>query len=139
MALIPSLSEIPDLEPVEGGREYDMRITAAKATKSKRTEREGAMLICSFVDEENAQNLIHTLWFGNSENYTDDDEDKSTKMWRQVKDFIRALGLDPDQELEISDFKGLEFTAIIDYNDGVNPETGKQEYPPKNEINRIVG
>lgn len=139
MALIPSLNEIPDLEPAEGGREYDLRITTAKSIQSKNSGREGVLLVCSFIDEENVQNLMHQIWFGNSEKYSGDDEEKSIDMWRRVKDFIRSLGLDPDQDLEVEDFKGLEFTALIDYNDGINPETGKQEYQPKNEINRITG
>lgn len=138
MALIPSLSEIPDLELAEGGREYDLRIIAAKATQSKRTGREGVMLVCKFQDEDNISNLIHTLWFGNSEQFNGDDEDQSLNMWRQVKDFVRAIGLDPDQDLEVADFKDVEFTAIVNYNDGINSETGEQEFQPKNEIGRII-
>jgi len=140
-SLIPSLSEIPDLKPAEGGREYDLRITNAFPAESKRTGREGATIYCSFVDEENVEPLRHTLWFGNTEKYTDDDAEKSLNMWRKVKNFLRAIGLDPEQELEIVDFKGLEFTAIIDLNDGsVTDEDGNvtYPYPPKNEINRVI-
>ena len=142
MALIPNLSAIPDLKLAEGGREYDLRITTAKAIDSKKTGREGVLLVCSFVDEENVQNMMHQIWFGNTEKYTDDDEEKSTDMWRRVKEFVRALGFNPDQDLEVEDFKNLEFTAIIDVNDGTETdEEGnvKQAYNPKNEITRIVG
>jgi len=142
MALIPNLSEIPDLGLAEGGREYDLRITNAILVDSKKTGREGALLYISFIDEENVETLKHTLWFGNSEKYTDDDEEKSLDMWRRVKDFCRALHLDPDNALEVEDFKNLEFTAIIDVNDGTETdEEGnvKQAYNPKNEITRIVG
>ena len=102
MAMIPSLSEIPDRAPVEAG-EYDLRITKAKETKSNRTGRYGCMLIIEIDGEDNAETVFHTLWYGNYKDYTKDDEDKNNMMWRMVKDFLRSLGLDPEQETDESD------------------------------------
>jgi len=138
MALIPSLSDIPDLEPVPGGQEYDLRIIKAQKTKSNKTGRNGVLLVVDIIDEDNAMNIMHTLWFGNDGTYTSDDDDKSNMMWRMVKDFVTALGLDPNEDLEAEDFVDLQFTAIVEYDDGKDDD-GNQEYAPKNVIGRIVG
>lgn len=140
MAIIPNLSEIPDRAPVEGG-EYDLRITKVKETKSKRTGRYGCQLIIEIVGEDNASSIFHTLWYGNYKDYQGDDEEKSNNMWRMVKDFIRSLGLDPDNETDESDLIGLEFTADVGYNDGMDTDDDGNPIkvgPPKNEILRIV-
>lgn len=140
MAMIPSLSEIPDRAPVEEG-EYDLRITKVKETKSNRTGRYGCMLIIEIDGEDNAETIFHTLWYGNYKDYHKDDEEKSNTMWRMVKDFLRALGLDPEQETDETDLVGLEFTANLIYNDGMDTdEDGKpvKVGPPKNEIAQIL-
>lgn len=140
MAMIPSLSEIPDRAPVEAG-EYDLRITKVKETKSNRTGRYGCMLIIEIDGEDNAETIFHTLWYGNYKDYHKDDEEKSNTMWRMVKDFLRALGLDPEQETDETDLVGLEFTANLIYNDGMDTdEEGKpvKVGPPRNEIAQIL-
>jgi len=140
MAMIPSLSEIPDRTPVEAG-EYDLRITKAKETKSNRTGRYGCMLIIEIDGEDNAETVFHTLWYGNYKDYKKDDEEKNNMMWRMVKDFLRALGLDPEQETDESDLVGLEFTAMLTYNDGMDTdEDGKpvKVGQPRNEIAQIL-
>ena len=98
------------------------------------------MLVCEIDGEDAAETLFHTLWYGNYKDYTKDDDTKSNDMWRRVKDFLRALGLDPDQETDESDLKGLEFTADLSYNDGMGTdENGKpvKVGQPRNEIVRI--
>lgn len=140
MAMIPSLSEIPDRTPVEAG-EYDLRITKAKETKSNRTGRYGCMLVIDIDGEDNAETVFHTLWYGNYKDYKKDDEEKSNMMWRMVKDFLRSLGLDPEQETDESDLQGLEFTAMLTYSDGMDTdEAGKpvKVGPPRNEIGQIL-
>ena len=140
MAIIPNLSEIPDRAPVEAG-EYDLRITKVKETKSKRTGRYGCQLIIEIAGEDNASSIFHTLWYGNYKDYQGDDEEKSNNMWRMVKDFIRALGLDPENETDESDLVGLEFRADVGYNDGMDTDDDGNPIkvgPPKNEILRIV-
>ena len=140
MAMIPNLSDIKDKAPVEAG-EYDLRISKVKETKSNRTGRYGCMLICEIDGEDNADNLFHTLWYGNYKDYQGDDEDKNNTMWRMVKDFIRALGLDPDQETDESDLVGLEFSAELSFNDGMSTDDDGNPIKvgnPRNEIVRIV-
>ena len=140
MFAIPPLKEIQDKKPVESG-EYDLRITTVKETKSLKTGRYGCMLVCEIDGEDAAETLFHTLWYGNYKDYTKDDDTKSNDMWRRVKDFLRALGLDPDQETDESDLKGLEFTADLSYNDGMGTdENGKpvKVGQPRNEIVRIL-
>jgi hypothetical protein len=140
MAMIPNLSDIPDKKPVEAG-EYDLRISKAKETKSKRTGRYGCQLIIDIVGEDNASAIFHTLWYGNYKDYQGDDTDKSNTMWRMVKDFLRSLGLDPEEETDESDLVGLEFTADVSYNDGMDvDEDGKPVKlgNPRNEILRVV-
>ena len=140
MAMIPNLSDIPDKAPVEAG-EYELRISKVKETKSNRTGRYGCMLICEIDGEDNADNLFHTLWYGNYKDYQGDDDEKNNTMWRMVKDFIRALGLDPDQETDESDLVGLEFSAELSFNDGMSTDDDGNPIKvgnPRNEIVRIV-
>lgn len=140
MAMIPNLSDIPDKEPVEAG-EYDLRITKVKETKSNRTGRYGCQLIINIEGEDNADTIFHTLWYGNYKDYQGDDEDKNNLMWRMVKDFLRALGLDPEQETDESDLVGLEFTAELSYSDGMSTDDDGNPVRvgnPKNEIVRVV-
>jgi hypothetical protein len=140
MGIIPNLSDIPDKKPVEAG-EYDLSITKAKETKSKRTGRYGCQLIIQIEGEDNASNIFHTIWYGNYKDFQGDDEDKSNTMWRMVKDFLRSLGLDPEEETDESDLVGLEFTADVSYSDGIETDDdGKQIKVgnPRNEIVRVV-
>jgi len=140
MAIIPNLSEIPDKKPVEGG-EYDLRIHKAKETKSKNTGRYGCQLIIQIDGEDNASDIFHTLWYGNFKDFQGDDEEKNNLMWRMVKEFLRALGLDPEEETDESDLTGLEFTAEIGFNDGMETDDDGKPIrvgPPKNEILRVV-
>ena len=140
MSIIPSLSEIPDKKPVEAG-EYDLRITKVKETKSNNTGRYGCMLVIEIDGEDNADPIFHTLWYGNFKDFQSDDEEKNNMMWRMVKDFLRALGLDPEEETDDSDLVGLEFTADVGYSDGM--DTDEDGNPvrvgqPRNEILRVV-
>lgn len=140
MGLIPNLSDIPDKSPVEAG-EYDLRITKAKETKSKNTGRYGCQIIAQIDGEDNASDVFHNLWYGNFKDYQGDDKEKSNTMWRMVKDFLRALGLDPEDETDESDLVGLEFTAELGYNDGMDTDDDGNPIKvgnPRNEILRVV-
>ena len=140
MAIIPNLSEIPDKKPVEAG-EYDLRITKVKETKSKKSGRYGCQLIIEVAGEDNANTIFHTLWYGNYKDFQSDDEDKSNMMWRRVKDFLRSLGLDPENETDESDLVGLEFTAELSYSDGMDTDDDGNPIKvgsPCNEILRVV-
>jgi hypothetical protein len=140
MPIIPSLSEIPDRAPVEAG-EYDLRITKVKETKSQRTGRYGCMLVIEVDGEDNADSIFHTLWYGNYKDYQGDDDEKHNMMWRMVKDFLRSLGLDPENETDESDIMGLEFTAEVGYNDGMDTDDDGNAIKvgnPRNEILRVV-
>lgn len=140
MGLIPNLSDIPDKKPVEAG-EYDLRISKAKEVKSKNTGRYGCQLICQIDGEDNASDVFHTLWYGNFKDFQGDDAEKSNTMWRMVKDFLRTLGLDPEEETDESDLVGLEFTSELGYNDGMDTDDDGKPIKisnPKNEILRVV-
>jgi len=140
MAMIPNLKDIPEKAPVEAG-EYDLRITKVKETKSKKTGRYGCMMVIQIEGEDNANNIFHTMWYGNHKDYQGDDEDKSNMMWGMVKDFIRALGLDPDEETDESDLVGLEFSADVSFNDGMSTDDEGNPIKvgqPRNEILRIT-
>lgn len=141
MAMIPNLKDIPDKAPVEAGQ-YDLRITKVKETKSQRTGRYGCMMIIEIDGEDNADTVFHTIWYGNYNDFQGDDEDKNNLMWGMVKDFLRALGLDPDEETDESDLIGIEFTASLGYNDGMETDDEGNAIKvgtPRNEILRITG
>lgn len=136
--IIPNLSEVRDLEPVPGGKERELRIIRAVETTSKTTGRNGVLFVIDIVDEDNATDIMHTVWFGNNpafgkyKAFTGDDESKSNDMWRRVKDFIRAIGLDPDEEIDNEDFVDLEFRAIVELEED-------EEYGDRNALGRITG
>ena len=140
MAIIPNLADIPDKKPVEAG-EYDLRITKVKETKSNRTGRYGCMMIIEVDGEDNADTIFHTLWYGNYKDFQGDDDDKNNMMWRMVKDFLSSLGLDPNEETDESDLIGLEFSADIGYNDGMDTDDEGNAIKvgnPRNEILRVT-
>jgi len=124
MPLIKDLSSIPDLTVVSPA-EYDLRVITAKEVLSKNTGRNSIMLVCEIVGEENAQNLIHSIWLP----MESDDETKAGTMWRMIKDFTVALGLEGD--LELDDFKNLEFTAVLEIEKF-------EDYGDRNIIKRIT-
>jgi len=141
MGVFGNLSDIPDMAPVEEG-EYDLRIIKAQETKSNRTGRYGTLFVIKIVGEDAASNIMHTCWHGNFKDFQEDDKEKSDGMWRRLKEFIAGIGLDPnDENLEYDDFKDIEFTALVTYNDGTETDDDGNTHrvgPPKNEIGRIM-
>lgn len=138
--IIPNLADIPDKQPVAGG-EYDLRITGAKEKQSANTGRYGCMMMIEIDGEDTAETLFHTLWYGNYKDYQNDDDEKSNMMWRMVKDFLRSLGLDPEDETDESDLIGLEFTGDVGFNDGMDTDDDGNPVKlgqPRNELLRVV-
>jgi len=124
MALIKDLKDIPDLAPVAEG-EYDIRVTKVRENPSKNTGRNSIQLICEIIDEENAAPLFHNIWLP----MESDDKDKADTMWRMIKEFTSALGL--EGELELEDFEDLEFSALLSFVDD-------DDFPAKNEIKKVT-
>lgn len=123
---IPDLSDVPELSPVPADEEYDLRIIKAQDVTSDNTGRSGIMLIAEIKDVENAENIFHRIWLP----MEGDDEAKQMVMWRMIKEFMTALGLDPSGA-ETEDFQGLEFSAIIGVEDDNNGR-------PRNFIKRVT-
>lgn len=121
---IPNLSEIPDLTVVPEG-EYDLRIMSVK-DKTSNKGRAGTQFVCKILDQENAQNLLHSIWYPAES----DDADKKELMWRMVKEFLVSLGVDVTEEFDVEELKGTEFTALLK----VDSYGGNE----RNEIVRIV-
>lgn len=124
MSLIPDLSAVPEQAPVAEG-EYDLRITSAKEVTSS-GGRKGVLFICDIVGEDNATTLFHRLWFP----FDSEDDAKKQTMWRMIKEFVVAL-TGESKEMEVADFIGLEFSAILSYDD--DPEFGA-----RNELKRVT-
>jgi len=123
---IPDLSNIPDQGPVPEG-EYQLKVRKAKDHVSDNTGRHGLMLICQVLNEPNAESVFHTMWFP----FDHEDDDKQTVMWRMVKEFIDGIGLDSSASPEARDFEGVEFSALLGYeDDGTNR--------PRNKIVRVI-
>ena len=129
MSIIPDLSDIPELTLANEG-EYDLFIRKAKQIQSKNTRRYGIALTCDFVDLDNTFPIVHNLWFGNYEDYQEDDEDKSKMMWRMVKEFLKQLDL-PTDGIELDELEGKEFTAKVDIEES-------DEFRAKNVIKKIT-
>jgi len=141
MAFIKNLSSLPELTLMPEA-EYNFRIVRALRSKPAKTGRNGLMLVHKFIDEDNAIDLIETLWFGNDDPndpnapegfipYTGDDDAKSDLMWRMVQDRLKAWDMNTDGDLEPEDFIGIEFSAhVVIEDDG--------QYPAKNVIKKIT-
>jgi hypothetical protein len=123
---IPDLSDIPEQAPVAEGVEYDLRITKVKDVVSNKTGREGIMLICEVIGEENAESVFERLWLP----MDGDDETKARTMWRMVKEFLISIGA-PTDGLDASELEGIEFSAILGIE---NDDKGR----PRNFIQRVV-
>jgi len=113
---IPDLTDIPDRCLVEEG-EYDLVIKKVKAGTNKDGTRKCMMLICEFVGYDETDDngnplepepVFHKLWYPNAE----DDKTKAQTMLRMIKEFIVAIGVDPDG-VEPNDFIGVEFSALV--------------------------
>lgn len=141
MAFIKNLADLPEMILMPDG-EYNMRIIRALRSKPAKTGRNGLMLVHSFIDEDNAVDMIETLYFGNDDPndpdapegfvpYTGDDDSKSDLMWRMIQDRLKAWDMSADGDLEPEDFVGIEFSAYVVIEDG-------GEYPAKNVIKKIT-
>ncbi len=126
MAVIKNLSEVKDLEIMPNG-EYDLRIISVKDGKSERTGRESINLTMKFVGEDAAKNLFHSIWLP----MKGDGADKTDTMQRMIKEFCVGLNMDVDSDIETSDFKDLEFTALVDIE-------VSEEYGDKNIIKKVT-
>ncbi len=108
MALIPNLSDIPELSAVASG-EYDLQVVSAKEQKYDSGSK-CLLLTINIIGEENAEPFWHKLWLPTSQ----DDETKTVNKWRTIKSFLKAVGLPEDGELEAEDFQDLQFSALLD-------------------------
>ncbi len=84
---------------------------------------------------------MHQVNFGNYGEYQDDDEATNETMWRMLKEFIRSLGLDPEEEHPAEDFENLEFVGLVGYEDGcVEDDNGNMipQYPEKNVLLKVI-
>ena len=135
MAFIKNLADLPEMILMPDG-EYNLRIIRSMKSKPAKTGRNGLMLVHNFIDEDNAIDLIETMWFGNDDPseegaYTGDDDSKSDLMWRMFQDRLKAWDMNSDGDLEPEDFVGIEFSAYV-----VIEDDG--EYPAKNVIKKIT-
>lgn len=122
---IPNLSDIPEQKPVPEG-EYRLRIVKATEIKSERTGRSGIQFICRVLDDEDAQPVFHSLWLP----FDSEDDEKRKTMWRMVKEFMDAIGVDSSSEPELQDFVGVEFDALL--------KIDEYEGRVRNEIARVI-
>lgn len=140
--IIPELSKIKDKKVIklESPQEMDLIITKMYTDKWSSGQTHAAFII-TMDGEEGAKEIFHTCGFGNYGDFQDFDEEKSDNIWRMLKEFIRSLGLDPDEEHPSEDFEDLEFVGLIGYNDGcVEDDNGNMvpQYPEKNELLKVI-
>lgn len=123
---IPSLSDIPELKPVEAG-EYDLRIKTAKDVEGKDSKRPAILFGIDVVGEPNADVVWHRVNFP----MQGDDPDKASTMWRMFKEFMIGLGMDTNEEHDTADFVGIEFSGELILTEDKNGR-------PVNELKKIT-
>ena len=126
---IPSLSEIPDLVPVEGGEEHPLKVTKCFEQVGKKTGRSGLCFSIEIADEALAPPIYHKFWLpmkGDDKAYID-------RVWRDVKAWLLDLGFDVSIEYDdLTVFDGTEFRGIVGLQDS------DLDGRPENFVQRIV-
>jgi len=140
--MIPNLSHIKDLNVLKLNepKEMDLIITKMQLKKCN-SGRTGALFIINIDGEDNAKAIMHQVNFGNHGEYQDDDEDTNETMWRMLKEFIRSLGLNPEEEHPAEDFEDLELVGLVGYEDGcIEDDNGNRipQYPEKNVLLKVI-
>ena len=140
--MIPNLSHIKDKSVIklESPQEMDLIITKMIMKKCN-SGRPAALFIIAMDGEPEAQEIMHQVNFGNYGDFQEDDESTNETMWRMLKEFIRALGLDPEEEHPVEDFVDLEFVGMVGYDSGeVEDDNGRMvpKYPEKNVLLKVV-
>ncbi len=140
--MIPNLSHIKDLKVLKltEAKEMDLIITKMQLKKCN-SGRTGALFIIDIDGEDDVKAIMHQVNFGNYGEYQDDDESTNDVMWRMLKEFIRSLGLDPDEEHPAEDFEDLEFVGLVGYDSGeVEDDRGNlvPQYPEKNILLKVI-
>lgn len=140
--MIPNLSHIKDLNVLRlsEAKEMDLIITKMQLKKCN-SGRTGALFIINIDGEDDAKAIMHQVNFGNHGEYQDDDEATNETMWRMLKEFIRSLGLDPEEEHPAEDFEDLEIVGLVGYDSGeVEDDNGNMvpQYPEKNVLLKVI-
>ena len=140
--MIPELSKIKDklVIKMDSPKEMDLIITKMYTDKWK-SGQPCANFIISMDGEDDAKEIFHACGFGNFGDFQEFEEEKSETIWRMLKEFIRSLGLDPDEEHPAEDFEDLEFVGLVGYNSGeTEDDNGNMvpQYPAKNELLKVI-
>lgn len=140
--MIPNLSHIKDKKVIklESPREMDLIITKMIMGKWK-SGQTNATFIIAMDGEEDAKEIFYSVGFGNYGDFQEFDEKKNETIWRMLKEFITALGLDPEEAHSAEDFEDLEFVGIVGYDSGeVEDDNGNMvpKYPEKNVLLKVI-
>ena len=140
--MIPNLAHIKDkaVLKLDSPKEMDLVITKMYTDKWK-SGQHCANFIIAMDGEDNAKEIFHACGFGNFGDFQEFEEDKSENIWRMLKEFIRKLGLDPEEEHSAEDFEDLEFVGLVGYETGeVEDDSGNMVpmYPEKNVLLKVI-
>ena len=140
--MIPNLAHIKDqvVLKLDSPKEMDLIITKMIMGKCN-SGRTKADFIIQIDGEDDAKAIFHSMNFGNHGEYQDDDDDVNETMWRMLKEFIRSLGLDPEEEHPAEDFEDLEIVGLVGYDSGeVADDNGNMvpQWPEKNVLLKVI-
>ena len=140
--MIPELSKIKDrfVLKLDSPKEMDLVITKMYTDKWS-SGQHCANFILHMDGEDDAKDIFYGCGFGNFGDFQEFDDDKSETIWRMLKEFIRSLGLDPDEEHPAEDFEDLELVGLVGYESGeVEDDNGNMvpKYPEKNVLLKVI-
>lgn len=115
------LDDVPELTPVPGGEEYELRVMSSKIEPSKSSERKVLKVMFSVNDHPEALPIFENLAFPLPE----DDKSKADMFKRQVKNFVTAIGMDPKSPGKPEEWVGK--TCWVFLKQGTNNKTGNTE------------
>jgi hypothetical protein len=116
------LDKIPDPTTVPGGEEREVKIVSAKIAPSKSTEgRDVVKVVVTIVDEPTAKSIFENMAIP----MKGDSEQAVYMMSLRLKQFFKAIDVDPADPGEPGSWKGLTGWAFVGL--GTNDLSGEEE------------
>jgi hypothetical protein len=115
------LDQVPDLVPVPGNEQYQLRVTSAAVGQSASSERQLIKVALKVLGHPEAQTVFENF----SLPIPSDPPDHVDMFKRNLKNFITACGIDPKNPGKPEDWQGAEPFAILKLK--TNEKSGAEE------------
>jgi len=125
-----ALDQVPELEPVPGNQEYQLKCTSAKIQESKGDKTAGQNLILfrfKIMGEDTAPPVTYPVMLP----YADLDKVDNDGRKRQLKRVLEAMDFPADRAFNVDELVGEECWAVLSAEED-------PQYGPQNNIKSFV-